>query len=481
VKGARGTPNSARRFPWRLAGIVAGVLLVCVAAFVLLRHDDAPMKSAPDRRAPIVPAAATSPTASDARTAPAAATAADGSAPLASPGSAKSPAPVDEQVDQLIEKAQHAMLDRHFIDPADGSALTLYRGALLLSPDNGEARQGLQRLAEILIARVQSALDERKIDVALQSLETARSINPGDGRLPALDERIAALRAEIGPAQILATINAQNFDRAGQLIDEAARTKSLAPAKLTQLREELRRRHAESDVANLAKLIDSRLQQDKVIAPYDDSAAHYLSLARAAGASAASLQAQSLEINKRLTATLHAAIDQRRFADADRLIADMRTAGVASATIATLQHDLSAARNPPAPVPTAPEQAHYVDADAVQAQIVEQARAAIDTPPAAKSELPEVVEASLTHVKGVAVDYPAEALRKNIEGWVELSFTVTAEGKVTKIAVTNSSPKGIFDAAAAAALARVRYKPPMPGGKVTAVTTQLRIAFRLPK
>jgi hypothetical protein len=229
------------------------------------------------------------------------------------------------------------------------AALTLYRNALLLDPNNGEARQGLQRLAEILFARVQSALDERKFDVALQALETARSINPGDSRLGALDEHIAALRAELGPAQILAAINAQNFDRAAQLIDEAARSKSLTNAKLAQLREELRRKRQESDVANLVKLIDTRLQQDKLLEPRNDSAAFYLAQARAAGASAASLQPQSQDIYKRLAQMVHADIDQRHFSDADRLLTDMHGFGYSVAATSTSQLILNAARARRAP------------------------------------------------------------------------------------------------------------------------------------
>ncbi len=73
----------------------------------------------------------------------------------AAPSPVKSRAEADEKVDALIEKAQRAMLDRHFIDPVAGSALSLYREVLIIEPDNGEALQGLQRLSEILIARVQ--------------------------------------------------------------------------------------------------------------------------------------------------------------------------------------------------------------------------------------------------------------------------------------------------------------------------------------
>ena len=198
-----------------------------------------------------------------------------------------------------MEKAQQAMLDRHFIDPLAGSALSLYREVLILNPDNGEARQGLQRLSEILIARVQSALDDRKFDVALQFLETARSIDASDKRLSALDERIASLRAELGPAQILAALNAQNFDRASQLIDDAARTKALPPAKLAQLRDEVHRRQNDFEVSRLLKLVDARVQQDHLMDPHNDSALYYLDQAKQAGATSAALQSQSQDLVKR--------------------------------------------------------------------------------------------------------------------------------------------------------------------------------------
>jgi TonB family protein len=520
--GSPGAPAGLRSIPWLPASLIAGVLIACAGTFVVLRHGDTPVK----------PMTEASPE------------------HTAQP-SGKAAAGADEKVDLLVEKAEQAMRDRHFIDPADGSALTLYRSALLSDPKNGEARQGLQRLAEILFARVQSALDERKFDVALQALETARGINPGDSRLSALDDRIASLRAEFGPAQILATINAQNFDRAAQLIDEAARSKSLGNAKLTQLRDELRRRHEEFETANFVKLIDTRLQQDKLTEPHNDSAVYYLLQARTAGASAAALQPQSQEIYRRLTQAAHAAIDQRRFAEADRLLADLHSYGVPAATVASLQRDLGAARS--AQAAAVPEQPQYLDlaqsrlaqgkvtepdndsalyyvnqlraADpkngalprisaAVQGQILEQARAALDAGQPAKAEAllqtagslgtnaeltslnqrlaqlkqaaatagpPEVTEASLTRLRPIQLDYPNEALRKNIEGWVELSYVVSAEGKVTTVKVLNSSPAGVFDAAAAKALGRVRYKPVTQGGKATAVSTKLRIAFRVSK
>jgi TonB family protein len=47
--------------------------------------------------------------------------------------------------------------------------------------------------------------------------------------------------------------------------------------------------------------------------------------------------------------------------------------------------------------------------------------------------------------------------------------------------VLDSSPKGVFDAAATRALQRMRYQPATQGGKSNAVATKLRISFRLTK
>ena len=326
---ASGNSQGERKVPWIPVAVVLGVLIAAVAAYFFLQPGHDPAKSATG--ASLVPAPP--------------------------PAAGKAALSSDEKVDVLIEKAQQAMLERHYIDPADGSALTLYRSVQLLDPQNGEARQGLQRLAEILFARVQSDLDERKFDGALQALETARSINPTDSRLASLDERIASVRAEFGPAQILAAINAQSFDRAAQLIDEAARTKSLNTVKLGQLRDELRHKHQEFDIANFVKLIDTRLQQDKVTDPRNDSAVYYLSQARAAGATISALQPQAQEINRQLAQSVHAAIEQRRFSDADKLIADLRSYGVPTSTVAGLQHELGVARSQQA----AAEQPQYAE------------------------------------------------------------------------------------------------------------------------
>jgi protein TonB len=343
--------GGGRRIP---AGVIAAAAVVIAgaigAAIILSRHgaDDAKSANSPS-------AGASSPTT------PAGAAPSESPQPAAADGSSAAvPSPNEEKVDALIGQAQRAMRDRHFIDPAEGSALALYRSALVLDPSSGEAQQGMQRLAEVLFARVQSALDERQFDAALQALENVRSIDPADPRLTALDERIDKMRAELGPAEILAAINAQNFDRAAQLIDQAARNRAVGDPKLNQLREELRQRRAGTDDTRLLALIDTRMQQGQLTDPPNDSAVFYLSQARKTGATSTALQAQFRELSRRLMLAARAAIAQQHLDDADRFAADLRSIGVPLSQVAGLQREIGVARAQRAAA-AAPEPPRFAD------------------------------------------------------------------------------------------------------------------------
>lgn len=324
----QGTGAGSKR-SWML--LTAGaVLAVAVGAYYWSQHRTAEPAAEPPLSAgstDAAPAPPSSPSASDAKIA------------------AQNVATPDDKVDALLERARLAMQERHFMEPADGNALSLYRDVLSFDPANGEAQQGLQRIAQILIARVQTDLEERKFDLALQALETARSISPEDPRFGPLDARIASMRAELGPAQIQAAINAKNFDKAQQLLDDATRAKALGGGSLNQLRDELNRRRTESNVANYVKLVETRMQQDRLIDPPEDSATYYLQKARGAGAAADQLQLQSQELNTRLLAAARVAIDQHRYVEAERLLTEAVNAGAQAGVVAALQRDLTAGQS----------------------------------------------------------------------------------------------------------------------------------------
>lgn len=100
-------------------------------------------------------------------------------------------------------------------------------------------------------------------------------------------------------------------------------------------------------------------------------------------------------------------------------------------------------------------------------------RAAPDRPP------PVVMEMKL--LRGMQPDYPDDARRKNIEGHVDLAFVVGSDGRVRDVAVTQSTPAGVFDDEAIAAVRRWRYDPRREDGVPVDHPGRVRLEFRLDK
>lgn len=76
-------------------------------------------------------------------------------------------------------------------------------------------------------------------------------------------------------------------------------------------------------------------------------------------------------------------------------------------------------------------------------------------------------------------DYPPRALSRNLEGWVQVQFTITATGTVKDASVIKSS-NPIFEEAAIKAILRWRYNPKIENGEgVERVGMQTILRFEL--
>ena len=61
--------------------------------------------------------------------------------------------------------------------------------------------------------------------------------------------------------------------------------------------------------------------------------------------------------------------------------------------------------------------------------------------------------------------YPANAIRRNIEGFVDVSFNVTSMGATDNVEVVRSQPEGVFEKSAIKAVKRWRFQPLMENGE----------------
>jgi len=86
--------------------------------------------------------------------------------------------------DELLEKARTAMAERRYTEPAEDSALLYYRSAQAADTGSAEARDGLARVAAVLVSRFEENLRQSQFDSAGATLASMVLEDPsGYGRV----------------------------------------------------------------------------------------------------------------------------------------------------------------------------------------------------------------------------------------------------------------------------------------------------------
>jgi TonB family protein len=193
----------------------------------------------------------------------------------------------------------------------------------------------------------------------------------------------------------------------------------------------------------LGTRLDERIAQGRLIAPERDSAAYYWRELRAADPQNARLQPALQSIGAGLVQQSQASLGKSDLAAAQSAVDEARALGYSSAALTTLDSQIAAAR----------ERARFMS---------------------------NVIDAAtLARDKYVAPRYPDAAQRRGISGWVELEFTVAADGTVKDASVFRAEPVGTFDDAALRAVSQWRYRPIVRNGQGVEQRARLRMRFAL--
>jgi TonB family protein len=118
------------------------------------------------------------------------------------------------------------------------------------------------------------------------------------------------------------------------------------------------------------------------------------------------------------------------------------------------------------------------DADAARERAAAAAAAAAAPPPVAASTAVHPDYLSAKPLKPLAAVYPPLALESRQAGYVIVEFMLDSKGRASKTTVVESSPPGIFDAAAKAAVSGGRYDTSALGGADQTRRTRIRITFK---
>jgi len=493
---------------------------VAQAPEVAAAKSDAPRATPPEEKslpAPVVPPPA-SPVAE--RAAPTESVAErlrqDSSTPIQLPAETAplNPPPTltrEQRLREQLAQAEAALQRGELASPRGQNAVELFRGALDMDPGNTLAKAGLVRVADRLLSAAERALTAGNPEDARSMVAVAESLTPATARGAFLimqiemeHERAALTRAKdsdladkqdkgatylrLANARIRSGAliepsedNARFYLEAArqivpddpavsdtsralqkQLLDRASTAATSGDAADTErwlanadgagaarpdmtairrsLQDTLISARADKSAA-LAQSFTTALSTGKLLQPADASAKAYLLALINLDAGNPTVAGARQSLGSAYLRELRSALARSDLAAADTWLSEARTIGFSNDELNATEGELGAAR----------------------------AKAAAQ---------PEVVGAnSLQRLEYVAPKFPAASRNRGASGWVELEFTVRADGSTGDIVVTNSSPRKTFDSVATAAVSEWRYKPMMRDGKPVEQRAAVRIRF----
>lgn len=438
------------------------------------------------------------------------------SQPITLPEESTEPAgPVLTHEQRLKEKlamAEAALQRGELASPPGSNAVDLFRDALELDPSNSLAKGGLVRVADRLLSAAERALTAGNPEDAKKMVDVAETLTPATARGAFLNmqiemehERAALTRTQESAPSTQPADRGSNYLRlasarlkSGALIEpsednarfyleaakQAAPDDPALPEVTRALQKELLARASAAagtgdaadterwlanadgagasrpDMANirrslqdtligaratkmssLAQSFTNALGANQLVQPADSSAKFYLlELIRTDSAHPTTTSARQ-NLGIAYLRQLRSALGRGDLRDAETWLNEARTIGFASGDLDAAETELGAARE------KAAEDRSVVGAN------------------------------SLARIEYVAPKFPMTSRMGATSGWVELEFTVKADGSTGDIVVTNSSPRRTFDNAAINAVREWRYKPVLKDGKPVDQRAAVRIRF----
>jgi len=302
----------------------------------------------------------------------------------------------------------------------------------------GDNVTGLLKLANERLK--QDRLVEPADDSARSYIQAALTADPRN--VPALQARRALADQTLARGrQAIAKRDASTAERWLGHADALGVDRAQLRAAQRDL-QNLRQNTARSDeVTRLAGLMQERIQQNRLLDPARDSARYYWQELRSADPANATLQAATQTIGAGVIRQGREALGRGEFDAAQRAVTEAKAIGYSSPDVAALDRDTLTGR----------ERTAFL-ADVVPAT-------------------------SLARDRTVSPRYPATAERRQIEGWVDLDFTIAEDGSVKDITVTGSDPPGVFEEAATKAVAQWKYRPVVRNGRPAEQRARLRLRF----
>ena len=234
-----------------LLWIAGGAIAAVGAAWLLITQPWAGSDAEPQE---IAFARAPTPTLS-AETSPALTTEVEAAA-----GDATAPSP-DTTLDNPLRMAELAYEAGMLIEPEEYSAWTLFTRVLKDEPDNAAARDGLTKVADDLVRRGETALDQGRFDDARAAVERIRAALPEHAGSRSLAEKIFPVATPVDP-----TRSALSLPEAEVRVARVDTAPAPAPATKPQV----------DPVVEASTAFEKALAEGRLLTPAEQSAKHFV-------------------------------------------------------------------------------------------------------------------------------------------------------------------------------------------------------------
>lgn len=333
-----------------------------------------------------------------------------------------------------------AVLDRASLTGGNTASLSEARNEIAQKKVDDRVTDFLRRATDRIRA---GALVEPAQNNARFFIESARAIAPNDATVRQAQRQLA----DRVVTQARNAITSGNMDEADRWI-QAAGDSGVGRDDITALTRDAARARIAARADSMARLSSSfnqRLTQGRLVEPASDSAKFFLAQLAQAEANHPSTQLARQALGSRMLDEARGAVTRQDFAAARRWMGEAKEVGVDDAGTAAIERDIATA----------------------------QARSR------AASEI--ITANSLRRTRAISPEYPQRAQEAGTEGWVDLIYTVRADGTTGDLSVAGAEPAGIFEDAAMSAVRKWRYEPVVREGRAVDQRVRVRIKFAMEK
>ena len=339
---------------------------------------------------------------------------------------------ITETLDDPLRMARLAFDAGMLVEPEEYSAWTLYANVRETQPDNAEALEGLTKVANELVRRGESALEQGRFADARETVARILGALPEHEGALTLDRRLRPDMGSAAPA-VAAAFRPEIPVQAPPPLVAPIPVPESAPAPAPA-------QPAVDPIDEASTAFEQAIAGSRLLTPAAESAKHFLALLTAADPDHERTHAAREQLSK---AFLSRAAQSLEALDADAAatwideaeLLGVDTPGVGFAREALLNHLI--ARESAKPLP----------ASALKVQ------------------------------NYVAPEYPQRALERRVEGWVDLEFTVAIDGTTRDVRITDASNENYFRREATEAVEQWRFEPRTFMGRAIEQRSYTRIRF----